>query len=201
MSNSSYYHKKRKRVASGTNKSNRSFNNNRKPQRQGYKASTLDPNLLVKEAIQTEESVYRSDRLIKNLPISQNLKHCLNNKGYERPTEIQDRTIENLLDGKDLLGIAQTGTGKTGAFLIPIIEQLIHNKKNPYALVVVPTRELATQVEEEFKSMTKGLGLYSACFIGGTNINRDLSNLRRPSHVVIATPGRLLDLVIAGHLA
>ncbi|MCK4989505.1 MAG: DEAD/DEAH box helicase [Bacteroidales bacterium] len=122
------------------------------------------------------------------------LKQCLDKKGYKRPTEIQDRTLEDLLEGKDLLGIAQTGTGKTGAYLIPIIEQLLHNRVNPYALVVVPTRELATQVEEEFKSMTKGLGLYSACFIGGTNINRDLSALRRQSHVVIATPGRLLDL-------
>ncbi|MCK5066434.1 MAG: DEAD/DEAH box helicase, partial [Bacteroidales bacterium] len=70
----------------------------------------------------------------------------------------------------------------------------LHKRVNPYALVVVPTRELALQVEEEFKSMSKGLGLFSACFIGGTNINRDLQTLRRNSHVVIATPGRLLDL-------
>jgi ATP-dependent RNA helicase RhlE len=82
------------------------------------------------------------------------------------------------MQGKDLLGIAQTGTGKTGAYLVPIIEQLLHNRVNPYALVVVPTRELALQVEEEFKSMVKGLGLYSACFIGGTNINRDMQALR-----------------------
>ena len=115
-------------------------------------------------------------------------------KGYLRPTEIQDRTLETLLKGRDLLGIAQTGTGKTGAFLIPIIEHLLHNRVNPYALVVVPTRELALQVEEEFKSMSKELGLYSACFIGGTNVSRDLQTLRRNSHVVIATPGRLLDL-------
>jgi ATP-dependent RNA helicase RhlE len=93
-----------------------------------------------------------------------------------------------------LLGIAQTGTGKTGAFLIPIIEQLIKQRNNSYALIVVPTRELANQVDQEFKSMTSGLGLYSACYIGGTNINRDLQSLRRSSHVVIGTPGRLLDL-------
>ena len=137
---------------------------------------------------------FRSDRLIKELPISLKLKQCLEKKGYERPTEIQDRTLDALMQGKDLLGIAQTGTGKTGAYLMPIIEQLLHRRINPYALVVVPTRELALQVEEEFKSMTKGSGLYSACFIGGTNINRDIQVLRRTSHVVIATPGRLLDL-------
>ncbi|MFC2116238.1 DEAD/DEAH box helicase [Bacteroidota bacterium] len=188
--------KKRYSGSSNNFKSNNSNNsNNRRPQRSGLKTSTLDPSLLVKEAIQTEENIFRSDRLIMDLPISDKLKQCLDKKGYERPTEIQDRTIEDLLEGKDLLGIAQTGTGKTGAFLIPIIEQLLHDKSNPYALIVVPTRELATQVEEEFRSMTKGLGLYSACFIGGTNINRDMQALRRQSHVVIATPGRLLDLV------
>jgi len=137
---------------------------------------------------------FRSDRLIKDLPISAQLKQCLDKKGFERPTEIQDRTLNALMQGKDLLGIAQTGTGKTGAFLVPIIEHLLHNREKSYALVVVPTRELALQVEEEFRSMTKGLGLYSACFIGGTNINRDLQTLRRQSHVVIGTPGRLLDL-------
>jgi ATP-dependent RNA helicase RhlE len=159
------------------------------------KVSTLDPSLLVKEAEHgVVEKVFRSDRLVQELPINARLKQNLSEKGYTRPTEIQDRTLETLLEGRDILGIAQTGTGKTGAFLIPIIEQLLHNKVNPYALVVVPTRELALQVEEEFRSMTKGLGLFSACFIGGTNISRDLQTLRRNSHVVIATPGRLLDL-------
>lgn len=168
---------------------------NRNQSRPAKKASTLDPSLLVKEADHgVLEKVFRSDRLVSELPIDAKLKQALDSKGYERPTEIQDRTLETLLAGKDLLGIAQTGTGKTGAFLIPIIEQLLHRRVNSYALVVVPTRELALQVEEEFRSMTKGLGLYSSCYIGGTNINKDLQNLRRNSHVVIATPGRLLDL-------
>ena len=180
---------------SGRKRVQGSNNRNRNNARPAKKASTLDPSLLVKEADHSvEEKVFRSDRMVKELPIDSKLKQALQVKGYERPTEIQDRTLETLLEGKDLLGIAQTGTGKTGAFLIPIIEQLLHKRVNPYALVVVPTRELALQVEEEFKSMSKGLGLYSACFIGGTNINRDLQNLRRSTHVVIATPGRLLDL-------
>jgi len=172
--------------------SNPRSNNN---SRTSKKASTLDPSLLVKEADHAMvEKVFHSDRLINELPINTKLKQILATKGYRRPTEIQDRTLETLMQGRDLLGIAQTGTGKTGAFLVPIIEQLLHKRVNPYALVVVPTRELALQVEEEFKSMTKGLGLFSAVFIGGTNINRDLQTLRRHSHVVIATPGRLLDL-------
>lgn len=194
MSNTTF--KKRQRINSTPVKYRHSGsqNNHRNSSRPGLKASTLDPTRLVKEANQTEVKEFRSDRLIKELPIDTKLKQCLEDKGYERPTEIQDRTLEALLQGRDLLGIAQTGTGKTGAYLVPIIEQLLHKRINPYALVVVPTRELALQVEEEFKSMAKGLGLYSACFIGGTNINRDMQVLRRPSHIVIATPGRLLDL-------
>jgi len=166
-----------------------------RPARPGLKKSTLDPILLVKKATQTVVKNYHSDRLIDDLPISPNLKECLFTKGFKRPTEIQDRTLEMLLEGRDLLGIAQTGTGKTGAFLIPIIEQLLQQNQKSYALIVVPTRELAIQVEEEFRGMTGGLGLYSACFIGGTNLNRDLQTLRRTSNVIIGTPGRLLDLV------
>jgi ATP-dependent RNA helicase RhlE len=194
MSNSTFNKRQRSNSTQVSYRPSGSQNNNRNHSRPGLKASTLDPSRLVKEASQKEMKEFRSDRLIKDLPISGQLKQCLEKKGFERPTEIQDKTLEALLQGRDLLGIAQTGTGKTGAYLVPIIEQLLHKRINPYALVVVPTRELALQVEEDFKSMTKGMGLYSACFIGGTNISRDLQALRRPSHVVIATPGRLLDL-------
>lgn len=178
------------------NYKNRASHHNRPgPQASARKKSGLDPSRLVKEAApRKEQKDFRSDRLIRDLPVSVKLKHKLLDKGYERPTEIQDRTLEALLDGRDLLGIAQTGTGKTGAFLVPIIEKLLQRRNTNHALVLVPTRELALQVEEEFKSLTRGLGLYGACFIGGTNINRDLQSLRRSSHVVIATPGRLLDL-------
>lgn len=170
--------------------------NNRRPMRPGAgrKKSTLDPTLLIRKANGKEVKEYISERVYDNMPISPNLKECLHRKGYKRPTEIQDKTLEALLEGRDMLGIAQTGTGKTGAFLIPIIEKLLANRLKSYALVVVPTRELATQVEEEFSSMSKGLGMQSAVFIGGTNINRDLQNLRRPNNIIIGTPGRLLDL-------
>ena len=114
------------------------------------KKSTLDPQLLVK-AVVTEQKEYISKREYCSMPIHQKLKDSLAIKGYIKPTEIQDKTLEALLDRRDLLGIAQTGTGKTGAFLIPIINQLIENNSNPFAIVVVPTRELAIQVQEEFK--------------------------------------------------
>jgi ATP-dependent RNA helicase RhlE len=159
------------------------------------KKSSIDPKLLVVRAEPTNYEPYVSKRSIEDLPINQALKNCLLHKGFTKPTEIQDRTLEPLLSKRDLLGIAQTGTGKTAAFLVPIINEIMVTKPKNFALVVVPTRELALQVEEEFKTMSKGLGLFSASFIGGTNINKDMQNLRRQSHIVIGTPGRILDLV------
>ena len=173
-------------------KKKKSHNNQR---RSGFKKSTLDPSLFINKGVLPESEEYISKRIYDQMPIDNRLKSTLKIKGFEKPTEIQDKTLESILDNRDLLGIAQTGTGKTGAFLIPIINQLLNEKRNPFALIVVPTRELALQVQDEFKSMTKGMGLYSYCFIGGTNINKDLQLLRRSSHIVIGTPGRILDLV------
>jgi ATP-dependent RNA helicase RhlE len=197
MYHTSFKNKKKSKSANSNAGRPSGGNRNRggRPQsRGGRKPSTLNPSLLVKKASNVEIQDYQSDRFIADLPINEKLRACLQVKGFERPTEIQDKTLETLLEGRDLLGIAQTGTGKTGAFLIPIIDELMRSPQKPYALIMVPTRELATQVEDEFKSMAKGLGLYSSCHIGGTNINRDLDNLRRKAHLVIGTPGRLLDL-------
>jgi ATP-dependent RNA helicase RhlE len=99
-----------------------------------------------------------------------------------------------------LLGIAQTGTGKTGAFLIPVVNNLLSVSPANQVLVVVPTRELAVQVEQEFKSIVKGLSLRSHCFIGGTSVGKDVSLLRSAAHVIIGTPGRLTDLARQGAL-
>lgn len=198
--------KKRFNNASENGNRSRPSNSNGKPgfkkdrraqPKKAKQVSNLDPNLLSRKAVQTEVKDFRAERKIDDLPINNKLKALLTAKGFERPSEIQDRTLESLLEGRDLLGIAQTGTGKTGAFLIPMIEKMVqHNIQNrTYALIMAPTRELATQIQDEFKTMTKGLNLHSSCFIGGTNINTDFRNLRRTPHVIIATPGRLLDLV------
>jgi ATP-dependent RNA helicase RhlE len=178
-----------------TNSSN--SNHNRRGGRQGggFKPSTLNPDLLVRKATMLEEEKFVPTRKITDLPVNQGLIDKLVNKGYEVPTEIQDKSLEALLDGRDFLGIAQTGTGKTAAFLVPIINDLMRTRRKSSAIIVVPTRELALQVEVEFKSITKGLGLYSTPLIGGTNINRDRANTQRKPHVIIGTPGRILDLV------
>lgn len=124
------------------------------------------------------------------LPLAKNLS----GRGFDHPTAIQDQTFEAILEGRDILGIANTGTGKTAAFLMPIIQQLLSGKEFQ-SLVVVPTRELAQQVQKEFFLLTKGTKLFSSCFIGGTTISADYKLLKKKNHVIIGTPGRLLDLV------
>jgi ATP-dependent RNA helicase RhlE len=165
----------------------------------GLSDKTMDVNLLTKSAIVSSEEVVRPGKTFAEMPLTAALQETLRKKGYTHPTPIQVETIEALLQGRDMMGIAQTGTGKTAAFLLPLINRML-NGEQIQTLVVVPTRELAIQVDEEFRSLTKGMNFYSACFIGGTNINRDLHNLRRSCHVVVGTPGRLLDLANRGSL-
>lgn len=153
----------------------------------------IDIKLLVKHAVPKDTVEFVPDMPYSEMPFSEKLQATLSKKGYTHPTEIQQSTSKALLEGRDMMGIAQTGTGKTAAFLLPLIERMLRGEKLQ-TLVVVPTRELALQVNEEFRSLTKGLGFFSACFIGGTNINRDLQALRRSSHLVVGTPGRLIDL-------
>lgn len=159
------------------------------------KSSIVDPDQLIKKAIFGEEKTYESARDFADMPIDRRLKNSLAKKGFEKPSQIQDESLELLKSGRDLIGIANTGTGKTAAFLIPIIERLLKQCDQQTALVVVPTRELALQVEKEFISLTTGLGLYSSSYIGGTSVNKDLAKLKRKSHVIIGTPGRLIDLI------
>ncbi len=153
----------------------------------------MDVRLLTKSAEPLDHVAAATGKPFTAMPLSAKLQAILLKKGYTEPTPIQQQTIEALLEGRDLMGIAQTGTGKTAAFLLPLIERMLRGEQLS-TLVVVPTRELALQVEEEFRSLTKDLGFHAACFIGGTNINRDLQKCSRPSHIVVGTPGRLLDL-------
>ncbi len=117
----------------------------------------------------------------------------LQKKGYTTPTPVQDQTIPLALAGKDVIGLANTGTGKTAAFLLPLIDKLLKDPKQS-VLIMAPTRELALQIEEEFRDFAWGLRLYSAVCVGGMPIFRQIQNLRRNPHFVIGTPGRLMDL-------
>ncbi|MBN1417051.1 MAG: DEAD/DEAH box helicase [Bacteroidales bacterium] len=155
----------------------------------------LNADLFVKKAQPVKETQYQSLRRIIDLPVNESIISNLLRKGYVAPTEIQDKSIEPILKGLDLLGLAQTGTGKTGAYLIPLVHNLLGKNPAYQILVITPTRELAVQIEQEFRSITTGLRLYSECLIGGTDVRRDIMKLRKPYHIVIGTPGRILDMV------
>lgn len=179
----------------------RSNNGSSRPsghQKRGNKkkaTSSIDISQLVKKAKPTAEVKYESTRTFDDMPLDVNLKANLFDKGFKKPSQIQDETLEHLLDNRNLIGIANTGTGKTAAFLLPIIQDLLKTNNPLTALIIVPTRELALQVETEFKSLTKGLGLFAASFIGGTSVDKDVNQLRRKNHIIIGTPGRLKDLI------
>jgi ATP-dependent RNA helicase RhlE len=163
-------------------------------------ARSLSPGQFISKASSVHAEAYSSDRFIDDLPVDLAIIRNLQKKGYEKPTEIQDKTIEAILNGRNLMGLAQTGTGKTGAFLIPIIHNLLRKDANMQVLVVSPTRELALQIDSEFRSIAHGLKLYSTCLIGGTSVWRDVENLRRPGQIVIGTPGRMNDMMRQGAL-
>lgn len=125
---------------------------------------------------------------------------ALKSKGYEKPTPIQAKAIPILLEGRDLLGIAQTGTGKTAAFLLPIINQIINDKykvksKCCRTLILTPTRELATQIEQSLKDYALGMGITSVTVFGGVSSRPQMKKIGHGVEFIVATPGRLLDLM------
>jgi superfamily II DNA/RNA helicase len=127
------------------------------------------------------------------------LSRNLNLRNYSTPTPIQDQSIKHILAGKDLIGLANTGTGKTAAFLLPLIEKCFADKRKK-VLIIAPTRELAQQIDEEFRKFSAGMGLFSAICVGGMPIYKQIQSLRRNSNFVIGTPGRLKDLKDRGML-
>lgn len=172
----------------------------RKPNRP---KSTLNPKLLVQRAvIPTEVKVKEVTTLFSEMELTAALKSNIEAIGFKSPTPIQNETFTNLVNGRNLIGIANTGTGKTGAFLIPTMERLMRNPNERFqTLIIVPTRELALQVNDEFKRLAKGLKMRSACYIGGTNVEKDVRSLEAVHFdFIIGTPGRLLDLKNRGAL-
>ncbi len=126
--------------------------------------------------------------------VEQKVKDSITTKGYVTPTPIQDKTIPHILKGADVVGIANTGTGKTGAFLIPLINKIVLNSREQ-VLIVVPTRELAIQIEDELRGFTRGMNIHSVVCVGGMSIGKQISQLHRFHHFIIGTPGRLKDLI------
>ena len=152
----------------------------------------IDPARFVKVAQPDSIDEYVPKHKFADFSVDKRLQDIIAGKGYVTPTPIQDQTIELGLEGKDVIGIANTGTGKTAAFLVPILNRLATDR-NAKALIVAPTRELAQQIEAERRSMSKGLGAYGALLIGGSSYGPQLSDLRKNPNIVVGTPGRIKD--------
>lgn len=160
----------------------------------------INPSRFISKAAAVVEEIpeYVPQHKFIDFAIAEEIKKNITEKGYVTPTPIQDTAIPQVLAGKDVVGIANTGTGKTAAFLIPLIDKVLkfralNQKEN--TLIVVPTRELAIQIEDELKGFTKGMGIFSIVCVGGTAVGPQLAKLRHHHNFVIGTPGRLKDLI------
>lgn len=142
-----------------------------------------------------------NERTFRELGLSENLLRALDELGYEKPTPIQSASIDPLMAGKDIIGQAQTGTGKTGAFALPLLNKVDMKINAPQILVLAPTRELAVQVAEAFGSYAKHMkGFHVLPIYGGQSMHQQLSALKRGPQVIVGTPGRVMDHMRRGTL-
>jgi ATP-dependent RNA helicase RhlE len=156
----------------------------------------IHPSKFINKAVsKADEVIYESKHKFADFPFGADLHYNISKKGYVTPSAIQDQAIPHIIEGKDVIGLANTGTGKTAAFLLPIIERQSGITLRPSVLIVAPTRELAQQIDEQFREFSKGLDLYSTLIVGGVNIDRQIRDLKRRPHFIIGTPGRLKDLM------
>lgn len=190
--------------------SNNRFGNNRgfkRFRRNNYQSRSV----LAKSAISSDKyikkepiKIHKSEAVViknrfENFALNELIKRNILSHGYEIPTTIQDQAIPLIMQGKDVTGIANTGTGKTAAFLLPLIDKIIKDRSEK-VLIITPTRELAVQIEDELRAFSTGLNMISLLCIGGASIGRQMAVLRQNPNIVIGTPGRLKDLLNRGSL-
>ncbi|MBA3788799.1 DEAD/DEAH box helicase [Patescibacteria group bacterium] len=191
------------RSSFGGNSSRGSFSSHsqaRPKGKRGFQEMSIDLSKLINKAVVGEApEVFIPEHQFSDFALDGRLKENVAKKGYITPTPIQDKSIPHVLDGEDIVGIANTGTGKTAAFLLPLIDKVL-NDRNERALIMVPTRELAIQIEQEFYGFAKGLQINAVCCVGGAGIEPQIRVLRRKPNFVIGTPGRLKDLMERGEL-
>lgn len=169
----------------------RSFKTNSGPRRRGEK---IDISLFVQKSEEMKpETVTKIDNTFLDFGFTNLLQENLKKRNYVTPTPIQDQSIKKIMDGRDIIGLANTGTGKTAAFLLPMIHKVFKDRSEK-VLIVAPTRELALQIENEFRQFSWSMKIFSAACVGGAPIYKQIGNLRRNPNFVIGTPGRLKDL-------
>ncbi|MGH7158074.1 MAG: DEAD/DEAH box helicase [Candidatus Saccharimonadales bacterium] len=160
--------------------------------RRGPKKEYIHPSRFVKSAKPIAEDTYEPTHRFEDFAMHPILQENIKTKGFVIPSPIQDQTIPMGLAGRDVIGIANTGTGKTVAFAVPALHKLLEDKHSR-VLIVAPTRELAQQIEDECRMLAKNSGLSGALLIGGTGMGSQLRDLRANPRIVIGTPGRIKD--------
>ncbi len=166
------------------------------------KQPTFNPSQFInKNPVQTEAevAVVAPTHTFSDFGLHADIVKVVTGLGITSPSPIQDQAIPLAMAGRDVIGLAETGTGKTAAFLLPLIQKTIVAQKNQ-TLILTPTRELALQVEAEFKKFASPFKLFATTCVGGTNIRPQIMRLKRQNHFIIGTPGRVLDLIDRGHI-
>ncbi|MDP2656299.1 MAG: DEAD/DEAH box helicase [bacterium] len=154
----------------------------------------IDPALFIKKASTSTPIVpVVITHAFADFGLCKELNQNLARKRFTIPTPVQDHGIPVVMEGKDIIGLANTGTGKTGAFLLPLIHKVFKDPSQR-VLIVAPTRELAVQIDDDFRSFSYGMRIFSAVCVGGTSMHKQIFNLKRNPHFLIGTPGRLKDL-------
>jgi len=198
--NQSRSHQSRSARPSGNRPGVRSFRPGKGGSRSGgnkqRRGAYIHPSKFINRATpKAEEVPYEATHQFTDFNFTSRLQHNIEYKGYITPSAIQDQAIPFILAGDDVIGLANTGTGKTAAFALPIIERLAAQPERNSVLIIAPTRELAQQIDEQFRAFSYGMKLYSTLLVGGANIDRQIQQLRRGPHVIIGTPGRIRDLM------
>lgn len=176
---------------------NRPANRNQKGPRKAF----INPSKFINRTPTAARVVaYEPTHQFTDFALVPSLQKNLAQIGFTTPSAIQDQAIPLALQGHDILGLANTGTGKTAAFLLPILNQLASTRETMSVLVMAPTRELAQQINDEARRFSAGMKLYSTVVVGGTNIERQIREIKRRPHIIIGTPGRLKDLEDRGAL-
>lgn len=163
------------------------------------KKAYINPSRFIKVASPVSEDVYVPQHAFTDFDISDLIQQNLRSMGFEEPSPVQDQTILAALSGNNILGIADTGTGKTAAFAIPLLNRLILEPDSK-AVILAPTRELAEQIEQQCRLIAKGSGLDGALLIGGASMSRQLESLKFNPRIIIGTPGRIKDHLTRGTL-
>lgn len=181
--------------SSSTRRGGNKGGGNRRSGGGGRRSPSFDPSQFInKNPVESTVEVYKPQHTFDDFGLDKRLVKTLVSLGITVPSPIQDQIIPEIMNGNDVIGLAETGTGKTAAFLLPLVQKTIkdHYRKT---LILTPTRELAIQIEDELRKIAKGLNIFSTVCVGGVNIRPQIRSLKGRNDFIIGTPGRILDLI------